>query len=283
MVAGTVTFMLVLSWGGVRYPWISWSILGLLVASAVLWTLFVVRLQTAPEPLIPPTIFRNPVVRMGTVAACFGMGTYVGLTIFIPVYFESVRGLSASASGLAVIPLMIGTVSGAIVSGQAMSRMHHYKRTPVVGLLVAIVAMGILVGFSETLSLTWFEVLLALLSVGLGTLLPVVTVSVQNAVQLHELGTATGTAAFFRSLGSALIVSIFGAIIVAGTGVSPGGSVEELAAAAARSGANLSHVFRFVFLGALIGFVLALVFLLALEERPLRGASARAAEGAFAD
>src|SRR3954454_11743628 len=110
MVAGTVSFMLCLNWAGVRYAWLSPQVLGVLAASAVLWVLFVLRLRHAPEPLIPPTIFRNPVVRMGTLSACFGMGTFIGLTIFVPVYFESVRGLSSSTSGLALMPLMVGTV-----------------------------------------------------------------------------------------------------------------------------------------------------------------------------
>ena len=103
------------------------------------------------------------------------------------------------------------------------------------------------------------EIVLALISMGLGTLLPVSTVSIQNAVQPHELGTATGTANFSRSLGGALIVALFGAIIVAGTGgAGRGGSMEDLASVAARSGADLATVFQFVFGAALVGFVLRL-------------------------
>jgi EmrB/QacA subfamily drug resistance transporter len=284
MVAGTVSFMLVLSWGGVRYPWGSAEVLGLLAASAVLWVLFVLRLRHAPEPLIPPTIFRNPVVRMGTLAACFGMGTYIGLTIFLPVYFEAVRGFSASASGLALIPLMVGTVAGATLSGRSMAKFQHYKRLPIAGLIVAVLSTGVLVVFARSMPLLPLEIVLALISMGLGTLLPVSTVSIQNAVEPHELGTATGTANFSRSLGGALIVALFGAIIVAGTGgAGRGGSMEDLASVAARGGADLGTVFQFVFGAALVGFVLALVFLLAMEERPLRGSSSKAAEASFAD
>ena len=71
---------------------------------------------------------------MGTLSACFGMGTYIGLTIYLPVYFEAVRGLSASQSGLALIPLMVGTVAGATASGRVMSHVGNYKRLPFVGL-----------------------------------------------------------------------------------------------------------------------------------------------------
>jgi MFS family permease len=284
LMLATVTFMLALSWGGVRYPWLSPPILGLFAASAFLWIAFVLRLRLALEPLIPPGVFQNPVVRMGTLAACFGMGTYIGLTIYLPVFFEAVRGLSASESGLALIPLMIGTVAGATISGRAMAKVKHYKRIPIVGLGVAILATGILVLKTATLPMVPLEILLACISMGLGTLLPVSTVSIQNSVKPHELGTATGTANFSRSLGGALIVAVFGAILTAGTaGVRDGGGLEALAAAAARSGVDLAGVFQMIFAAALVGFALAFVFLLAMEERPLRGTAVKAAEAAFAD
>jgi sugar phosphate permease len=220
---------------------------------------------------------------MGVLAACFGMGTYIGLTIYLPVYFETVRGLSASLSGLALIPLMAGTVVGATLSGRTMAKVKHYKRLPIAGLLVAMAATGVLVLYEQALSITAVEIILAVISVGLGTLLPVTMVTTQNAVASHEMGTATGTANFFRSLGGAFIVAIFGAIVLSGSGLSGAASFEALGAAAAASGINLGDIFSYVFLAALIGFGLALAFLLALEERPLRGTTMKAAEAAVAD
>jgi EmrB/QacA subfamily drug resistance transporter len=284
MMLATTSFMLALSWGGVRFPWGSPQILGLVAGSALLWAGFVMRLRLAAEPLIPPGVFKNPVVRMGTLSACFGMGTYIGLTIYLPVYFEAVRGLSASASGIALIPLMVGTVAGATFSGRSMARVARYKRMPLVGLVCAVLGTGALAAWGDSLSLTSVEVLLAAISTGLGTLLPVTTVAIQNAVQPHELGTATGTANFSRSLGGAIIVAVFGAIILGGTGTSGEGlSLETLASAATRGGADLPTVFRFVFLAACIGFLLALVFIALMKELPLRGTSAKAAEASFAD
>ncbi|WP_052003321.1 MDR family MFS transporter [Microvirga sp. BSC39] len=283
LVTATVALLLALSWGGIRFPWMSLPILGLFAGSLVLWGLFAVRMRTAPEPLIPSGVLHNPVVRMGVLAACFGMGTYIGLTIYLPVYFETVRGLSASLSGLALIPLMAGTVVGATLSGRTMAKVKHYKRLPTIGLLVAIVATGVLVLYGEVLSVTVVEVLLGIISIGLGTLLPVTMVTVQNAVAPHEMGTATGTANFFRSLGGAFIVAIFGAIVLSGSGVTGAASFEALGEAAARSGVDLADVFSYVFLAAMIGFGLALAFLLALEERPLRGGAVKAAEAAVAD
>ncbi len=283
LVAATVSLLLALSWGGLRYPWASLPILGLFAGSVLLWGLFAVRMRLAPEPLIPPGVLHNPVVRMGVLAACFGMGTYIGLTIYLPVYFEAVRGLSASLSGLMLIPLMAGTVVGATLSGRSMAKVKHYKRLPIVGLLVAIVATGLLAASAGALPIAAIEVVLAVISIGLGTLLPVSTVSIQNAVAPHELGTATGTANFFRSLGGAFIVAIFGAIVLGGSGMGGASSFETLSAAAAQNGVSLADVFSYVFVAAIVGFGLALAFLLAMEERPLRGSAVKAAEAAIAD
>jgi sugar phosphate permease len=211
------------------------------------------------------------------------MGTYIGLTIYLPVYFETVRGLSASLSGLALIPLMAGTVVGATLSGQTMARVKHYKRLPTAGLMVAITTMGVLFLYGESLSITAIEVMLGIISIGLGTLLPVTMVTTQNAVAPHQMGTATGTANFFRSLGGAFIVAIFGAIVLSGSGLTGAASFEAMGEAALRSGINLADVFSYVFLAAMVGFGLALAFLLALEERPLRGSAVKAAEAAVAD
>jgi EmrB/QacA subfamily drug resistance transporter len=283
LVAATVALLLALSWGGLRYPWASLPILGLFTASLVLWGLFAVRMRLAPEPLIPPGVLHNPVVRMAVLAACFAMGTYIGLTIYLPVYFEAVRGLSASLSGLSLIPLMAGTVVGATLSGRTMAKVKHYKRLPTVGLLVAMAATGVLAMYGQSLSIMTVETILAIISVGLGTVLPVTMVTTQNAVAPHQMGTATGTANFFRSLGGAFIVAIFGAIVLSGSGLSGAASFESLSAVAAQSGIDLADVFSHVFIAAIVGFGLSLAFLLALEERPLRGSAIKAAEAAVAD
>ncbi|MFL5036864.1 MAG: MDR family MFS transporter [Microvirga sp.] len=283
LVAATVALLLALSWGGLRYPWASLPILGLFTASLVLWGLFAVRMRLAPEPLIPPGVLHNPVVRMAVLAACFAMGTYIGLTIYLPVYFEAVRGLSASLSGLSLIPLMAGTVVGATLSGRTMAKVKHYKRLPTAGLLVAMAATGLLAFYGQSLSIAAVELVLAIISIGLGTVLPVSMVATQNAVAPHQMGTATGTANFFRSLGGAFIVAIFGAIVLSGSGLSGAASFESLSAVAARSGIDLADVFSHVFIAAIVGFGLSLAFLLALEERPLRGSAIKAAEAAVAD
>ncbi len=269
LVGATVALLLALSWGGLEYPWMSAPILGLVALSGLFWAALAWHLRRAEEPFIPAGILANPVVRAGTLAACFGMGTYIGLTIYMPVYFEAAAGLSPSASGLALIPLMVGTVIGATAAGRAMARVRHYRRIPVAGLSLAIAGTAVLVAVPQGLPFVALEVLLAVISMGLGTLLPVSTVSIQNAVEPHELGTATGVANFFRQIGGAFIVAVLGAIVLSGVPVAAGASHETLAGT--MRGADLDQVFRWMFAAALAGFALALVFLLRMEERPLKG------------
>ena len=258
-----MSLLLALSWGGVRYPWapapssacsrLSARVLGRSSSGAC---------GRAAEPLIPPGVLHNPVVRMGTLAACFGMGTYIGLTIYLPVYFEAVRGLSASHSGLALIPLMVGTVAGATALRAAS--MCAFRSTT-----SACRSSGLGFAFLGTAVLAWsarrfrpraIEILLRLHQRrARNACCRSPRSSIQNAVHPHELGTATGTANFFRSLGGAFIVAIFGAIVLGATGLAKGSlHAERIVAPARQSGADLAAVFRYVFAAACIGFALAL-------------------------
>jgi MFS family permease len=277
MFIASAALMLAFTWGGRTYAWGSSEILLLLAASTFAFILFVARLMTASEPFIPLTVLFNPVVAAGVAASFFAVGAMVGLSIYVPIYFEALRGLTAAESGLYLMALMTGTVCGAIVTGKVMGWTPHYKRTPLVGLAIAVVAAAILAATLNELSLLWFEVLLALVGIGIGTQFPVMTVGVQNAVQAQELGTATANLNFFRSLGSAVIVSAYGAIILGGLG-SDGSHIADLdglVAEAARNGKDLGQIFQMVFAAAAVTLAIAYVGLLAMKELPLRGAAER--------
>lgn len=276
--AATMTLLLALSWGGTHYPWTSAPIGGLIALSLLFWLGFAWRLRTADEPLIPLDILANPVVRMGTIAAGFGMGTFIGLTIYLPVYFETVAGLSATYSGLGLLPLTCGTVIGATSSGRAMARLTHYRRVPVAGLSIALVGMALLTIYAGRMPLVPFCLLLGLVSLGLGTMLPVATVSIQNAVLPHQLGTATGTANFFRQIGGALIVAIFGAIVLGGIGATGTGASHETLKLGAVDRETMVRLFQYVFGATFVGFGCALFFLLRMKELPLRGRAVEAAK-----
>ena len=214
LVAGaSIALMLALNWGGIHYPWSSPQVVGLLVSSVLLSAAFVWRLNTAPEPFIPSVILKNPVVAMGTITAMLIMGTYIGVTAYLPIYMELSYGLSASQSGLSLIPFMSGTVVGAIIAGRFMARSARYKRPAYVGLVFSVIGLGLAGAFKSHLSLVMIELVMAGVSIGLGTVFPITTVAIQNAVAPHQMGTATGVMGFFRSLGGALLVALFGAVL----------------------------------------------------------------------
>ena len=272
MTAATVALLLALSLGGHKYPWLSPRILALIGVSALLWGAFIWRLRTAPEPLIPTEVLRNPVVSTATVAACFAMGVFIGLTIYTPIYLEGVYGLTAGQSGLALIPLMAGTTIGATTASRLMPHLHHYKRPSLIGLTVAIVALAIVATWPQGLPLVTLEVLLAIATMGIGTVLPITTVSIQNAVLPHQMGTATGVMSFFRSLGGALVVAGFGAILMGSLPPdrTAGVTMENLGPLLAAGGSNIGLVFRLVFGAAVAGLLIALFHIARMEERPLR-------------
>ncbi|HZP79660.1 MAG TPA: MDR family MFS transporter [Pseudolabrys sp.] len=272
MMIGAVALLLALTWGGRRFEWISASIGLLLLTSAIAWGLFAWRLVSTAEPFLPLSVLANSVVRCAALAGACNMGALVGMTIFVPLYFETVLHLSAGQSGLALIPLMGMTVVASTVTGRAMGRVRHYKRIPLIGLVVALMGLGVLAIWPSAMPMSLVLTVLTVIGFGLGTLFPVSTVCLQNAVSRAQMGIATGAANFFRALFSALVVAILGAIVLGGLGGSTGMSVEILARAA--SAPELAYAFRFVFLAAALVLAFGLCFLIALEEKPLRGPAA---------
>jgi EmrB/QacA subfamily drug resistance transporter len=279
MMSAAVSLLLTLSWGGRRFDWISPEIGALLALSALLWGLFAWRLVSVRDPFLPLTVLGDPVVRHAALAGSCAMATLVGLTIFVPLYFEVVLHLSAGESGLALIPLMGATVTLSSVTGRLMMHVTHYKRVPLFGLVIAILGLAGLTIWPTALATGPLLALLAAICAGLGSTFPVSTVCMQNAVTQHQMGIATGAANFFRALLSSLLVAILGAIVVGGLGGATGTSVETLVHAA--SAHALAQAFRLVFLTCGLTLAVGLAFLIALEERPLRGPVAlRAAEEA---
>jgi EmrB/QacA subfamily drug resistance transporter len=272
MVGAGLSLMLALAWGGTHYPWSSWPILALLAGSTALWTLFAARLLTAREPFIPLTILHGRVTSTITCAAFFGVGTIIGVTIYTPLYCQVVLGLSASSSGLALIAFMAGTVVGSLTTARLMVRLAHYMRVPLVGLFFAAIALGILAADPINQSIAQLALLLFVLGCGLGPLYPMSTIVMQNAVKPHQLGTATGTLNFFRTLGGAIIVAVFGAIVLGGS--TDGAGVTTLVGLASGHG-DLAPAFHWVFIAAVICLAIAFCSLLAVEERPLHGPALR--------
>jgi sugar phosphate permease len=246
------------------------------LASAVLWGLFAWRLVMTDEPFLPLAVLGNPVVRCAALAGACCMATLVGMTIFVPLYFEVVLHLSAGQSGLALIPLMGATVLLSTITGRLMMHVTHYKRMPLVGLALTILSLAALAIWPAAMPTALVLLLLFVIGSGLGTLFPISTVCMQNAVTQHQMGVATGAANFFRSLFSALVVAVLGAIVLGGLGGGTGMSVEMLARAA--SSAELAYAFRFVFMACGLVVAFGMAFLISMEERALKGPASAVAE-----
>jgi MFS family permease len=189
----------------------------------------------------------------------------VGLAVYLPVYLQSVIGLSVSSSGIAMLGLLLGTVGGATFSGRMISRFTHYKRIAVVGAMFAMVCLGLLSLVAGHASLVVVEVMTACIGFGTGTTFPVATVSVQNAVDRTHLGVATGMLAFLRSLGGALGVAMLGAVAL-GYGLPLTGEGAQVAGKAASVAP-----FVMIFLVVAATLLLSLVTLGLMPEKPLRG------------
>ena len=271
LIASSTSLLLALSWGGIRYPWTSPVVLGLFVAAVVVGAGFATRLMTATEPLIPVSVLSDQVVTTATLAACFAMGTFIGLSIYVPIFFEGVIGLSASQSGVALVPLMVGTVTGATLSGRSMLYFSRYKRVPLVMMGISCACCAVIALYGRGLPFSVMEIMFLMISVGLGTILPLSTIAIQNTVPYHQLGIATASMNFFRSLGGALIVAAFGTIVLsgaAGAGGAGNGDLESIIRGADPTA--LAATFRWVFAAACFGLLLAWFFLATMEERPLR-------------
>jgi EmrB/QacA subfamily drug resistance transporter len=271
MVAAALALMLAMTWGGTRYPWSSAPILGLLAAAVVLWAAFAVRLLHAPEPFVPLDVLREPIIRAVTAAGFFSVGVVIGLSIFLPLYFELVLGFSPSGSGTALIVFLAAATLGSFAAGRLMVATAHYKRVPLAGLVLGLIMLVAFALKPAGLSLIEVCVLLTIGGAGLGVMYPVTTTIVQNTVRPQALGTATGALNFARQLGGTIIVAAFGTILLGGFAAGGHGLTLDLLRGGARGAADFAELFRVIFAAAAGLLALGLIAVAVIKERPLRG------------
>jgi predicted MFS family arabinose efflux permease len=207
------SLVLYLSWAGPDQGWTSAIGIWLLVGTVVLAALFVLVESKAKEPIIPLELFKHWTFTSNiTFAMIMGIGMFGGL-IFLPIYLQAVKGLSATHSGLAILPLVIGIFTTSIGGGQIMARTGRYKWMPITGALVVGVA---LFAFSRLQVNTPYYVLALIMyafGMGLGFTMQVVVTAVQNSVDRRHMGVATASVTFFRSMGGAIGTALLGAIL----------------------------------------------------------------------
>ena len=218
LVAAVTALLLVTVWGGTTYAWSSPVIMGMIGAGLALLVAFVYWERRTPEPILPLRLFRNPIFTVANALTFLMAALMFGATIYLPVYFQLVRGVSAARSGLLILPLVGGMVVSSVVSGLLVSRRGRYKIFPVVGTAMMALGMWLLTHLAANTPFALTGTYMALTGLGMGMIMQVLTVAVQNAVDVRELGTATGALGFFRSRGSAFGTALLGAVLVSRLG-----------------------------------------------------------------
>jgi len=291
-IVGAVTsLVLYLSWAGPTEGWVSTPGVALLAATLVLSGLFVLVESKAEEPIIPLELFTHWTFTSNIIfAMIMGIGMFGGL-IFLPIYLQAVRGFTATHSGLAMLPLVVGIFTTSIGGGQIMSRTGRYKWMPITG---AAVVGAALVAFSTLQVNTPYYVIALIMyafGAGLGFTMQVVVTAVQNSVDRRNMGVATASVTFFRSMGGAIGTALLGAIlnirlkhhlneiVGAAQGGRPAGPIQTNDVTAIRSLPEpikswvleaFTRAMDDVFLVAVPFMVVGLIIAVTMREKPLR-------------
>ncbi|HLX48861.1 MAG TPA: MFS transporter [Streptosporangiaceae bacterium] len=210
--ASATCIVLLTSWGGTTYGWGSGVIIGLAAAAVVLAVAWWRSAGRAAEPVLPLRLFRDPVFSAaGAIGFCAGFAMF-GALAFLPLYLQVVRGVSATLSGVYLLPMVVGMLLTSITSGQLISRWGRYKIFPIIGTVLLALALFLLSRLSLTSPTAVMWLYFLILGLGLGLILQVLVIAVQNSADYADLGAATSGATFFRSIGASFGVAIFGSI-----------------------------------------------------------------------
>jgi EmrB/QacA subfamily drug resistance transporter len=211
---GTTGLLFVLSLGGTTYAWSSPEIIGATAATIVVTLLLIVQERRTPEPILPLHLFANATVAISWAVLALTFTGISAATVFFPLFFQLVLGVAPSLSGLLTGPLMLGVVVSSVLGGRLVTRTGRYKPLPVFGLAAGTLAFAALGWAAATgRGIAFIEPLLIVLGCGIGLVMPTMTVALQNAVDPADMGAATGTSAFFRSLGGVIGVALSGGIM----------------------------------------------------------------------
>ncbi|GAB2716841.1 MFS transporter [Kitasatospora kifunensis] len=217
LIASVATcLVLMTSLGGVTYPWGSWQIIGLGVLGVVLLVAFVQVERTAAEAVLPPRLFASRTFSLvAVISFVVGFAMFGALT-YLPTFLQVVQGVSPTMSGVHMLPMVLGMLVTSIGSGQIVARTGHYRIFPIAGTAVVTVGLILLSRLTESTSTTVMSLYFLVFGLGLGLVLQVLVLIVQNSVGYQDLGAATAAATFFRSIGASFGVSIFGTIFTTG-------------------------------------------------------------------
>ncbi|MDN3353274.1 MDR family MFS transporter [Actinomadura sp. DC4] len=212
LTGGIVCLTLVAAWGGTEYPWASAQIIGLAVVSVVALVLFVFVEGRVPEPILPLRLFRNRNFTIAQILSFLVGAAMFGAVNFLPQYMQDVRGASATASGLLLLPLMFGMLAVMLTVGQLIMRNGRYRVYPIIG--GAVLTAGMLVMLLLKVNTSTFEAsaLTLVAGLGMGFIMQNTTLITQNSVTLRDMGAASGAVTLFRTIGGSLGIALLGSI-----------------------------------------------------------------------
>ena len=287
-----ICLVLLTSWGGTTYAWTSPVITGLGAATLAFGAAWLVSARHAADPVIPLRLFRDQTFRIaGAISLITGIAMF-GAISYLPTYLQIVTGVSATGSGLLLLPLIAGLLVTSISSGRLIARTGHYKAYPVAGTALAAAGLYLLSTMSAGTSHLASSLYLLVLGLGIGLFLQVMVLIVQNTAARSDLGAATASVNFARQIGSSIGVALIGALFIhrldgqlgahlpaSGAGHLSAAQVSSITPQGlAQLPAPLRHVIALAFAHALpplyaylipllaVAFVLALI----LKEIPLR-------------
>ncbi len=298
---GAAGVTLGLSWGGTQYAWTSPVIIGLFVGSIVAFAIFVLVESRAVDPILPLRLFTGPVFSVSVVLAFIVGFAMLGALTFLPTYLQYVKGISATASGVQTLPMVVGLLRTSIAAGTIVGRTGRYKIFPIAGSVLMALGLYLLSRMGADTSF-WVQAgSMFVLGLGIGLSMQVLTIIVQNTTDYRDLGVATSGVTFFRTLGSSFGAAVFGTIYanvlkdtlpaaIVAAGIDPAAAAtvtpETLHQLPVEQAAPIidayAHALHVVFLGAVPVALVAFVLALFLKEVPLRDSS-RAGAGDLGD
>jgi EmrB/QacA subfamily drug resistance transporter len=212
LAAASTCLVLLASWGGTEYAWDSTVILGLAAGAVAATVLFLIAEHFAPEPLIPLRLFRDSVFNVTALVGLVVGVALFGAASYLPTFLQMVDGATATESGLLMLPMMGGIVGASIISGQLISRTGHYRIHPILGGALSVLGMWLLSRLDVDTPRLHYSIWMAVLGAGIGMVMPVLVLAVQNSVRPADLGTATSANNYFRQIGGSVGAAIFGTL-----------------------------------------------------------------------
>jgi EmrB/QacA subfamily drug resistance transporter len=291
LAVAATAIILVTTWGGTQYAWRSVPIIGLGALGVVATAAFILIEARAKEPILPLHVFRNRNFSLASVMSLLLGLAMLGALTFIPLYQQTVQHLSATGSGLMLIPMMLGSAVTSLIGGQITTRTGRYKALPIVGSAVMAVGLYLLTSLSTGTTRLSTGLFFLVFGTGMGFLMQITSLIVQNSVPPQDMGVASSSRTFFQQIGGSIGVAAFGAVFtrqltstlsarLPGTHLASGGGqldpvqVNKLPLAVRGDVFDaITHAATTVFWWALPAAVAVFVLAWFIKEVPLRGSS----------